>query len=339
MTLDFSKNTFTIDVELYNETWQQEILHFLKEYLHNTKIKVTTSGSTGKPKTLYILKKFMKNSALITGDYFNLQQGHTALLCLPIRYIAGKMMLVRAVELGLKLVCVSPSGNPLEHIKTTIDFCAMVPLQVEQSLSKISFIKQLIIGGAPISCQLEKQLQQVNTLCFATYGMTETVTHIAIRPLNHVLKSEYYTILNGITITKDFRGCLVIDCPHLNSDQVITNDMVELINEKQFQFLGRYDHVINSGGVKIHPEIVEKKLSSIFSERFFITAIPDEKLGEKVVLIIEKEKTNTTPILTAYLEKFEIPKHIFYTQKFIETPTGKIKRNETLNHILSSQIS
>lgn len=338
MTLDFSKETFTIDFELYNEPWQQDILLFLKEYLRSTKIKVTTSGSTGKPKTLYILKKFMKNSALMTGDYFKLERGQTALLCLPIQFIAGKMMLVRAIELGLQLICVPPSSDPLNNLEIPIDFCAMVPLQVEKSLSKLSLIKQLIIGGAPIPNQLEKQLQPVNTRCFATYGMTETITHIAIKPLNHTSQCDYYTILKGISIQKDSRGCLIIDCPHLSPIQVVTNDMVELINDKQFQFLGRYDHIINSGGIKIHPEIIEKKLSSVISERFFITSIPDTTLGEKVILVIEKKESEDILNLQFYLEKFEVPKHIFYVQNFIETPTGKIKRKEIVNHILSSLI-
>ncbi len=336
MILDFSNNTFKIDFELYHESWQKTILDFLKEYSNNNpKINVTTSGSTGKPKTISILKKHMKNSALITGKTFNLRKGQTALLCLPIHYIAGKMMLVRAIELQLKLICVPPSANPLKDISTSIDFCAMVPLQVERSLLKLTIVKQLIIGGAAISEPLEKKLENIKTLCFATYGMTETVTHIAIKPLNHFLKSNYYTVLKGISIAKDQRNCLVIDCPELNSQKVITHDIVELANDTQFQFLGRLDHVINSGGVKIHPEKVEKKLSSIISERFFITSIPDEKLGEKVVLVIEKENSGFNLNLESHLAPFEVPKRIFFVKKLIETPTGKIKRKETLDRILS----
>ncbi|MFV0237235.1 MAG: AMP-binding protein [Flavobacteriales bacterium] len=339
MVLDFSKNIADIEFTSYHNTWEKEIILFVKEYLQNSEIKATTSGSTGKPKTICIPKEFMKNSALMTGHYFDLKPGQTALLCLPIHYIAGKMMLVRAIELKLKLICISPSGSPLTHINTPIDFCSMIPLQVEQSLSKLTLIKQLIIGGAPISNQLKKQLQNITTSCFATYGMTETVTHIAIKPLNHKLKSNYYTTLEGISVEKDSRGCLIINCPHLNFNKVITNDMIKLINEKQFQFLGRYDHVINSGGIKIHPEIIEEKLSTLFSERFFITSIPDKKLGEKVVLIIERKNPNPTLDLTLYLEKFEVPKHIFYTKHFIETLTGKIRRKETLNHIMTSHHS
>ncbi len=336
MILDFSNNTSKIDFELFHESWQKAILDFLKEYSNNNpKIDVMTSGSTGEPKTISILKKHMRNSALMTGKTFNLRKGQTALLCLPIHYIAGKMMLVRAVELQLKLICVLPTGNPLKDISTSIDFCAMVPLQVEKSLSKLTIVKQLIIGGAAISESLEKKLKNIKTLCFATYGMTETVTHIAIKPLNHSLKSIYYTVLKGISIAKDQRNCLVIDCPELNSQKVMTNDIVELVNETQFQFLGRLDNVINSGGVKIHSESVEKKLSSIISERFFIASIPDEKLGEKVVLVIEKENPDFSLNLELYLAPLEVPKRIFFIKKLIETTNGKIKRKETLDRILS----
>ncbi len=333
MILDFSGDTLIINTEDYTEPWQQDIGSFIEAYQNHTEISVTTSGSTGKPKTISIPKMFMRNSALMTGAYFQLQRGDSALLCLSIHYIAGKMMVVRAIELGLKLYCVSPSGNPLETIKTSIDFCAMVPLQMEKSLIKLHLVKQLIIGGAPVSSSLEERLQTVSTQCFATYGMTETVTHIAVKPLNHEKKSAYYTVLKDITIEKDSRNCLVIHCPLLSNEVVVTNDVVDILGEKQFHFLGRYDHVINSGGVKIYPEMVEKKLSSVLSERFFTTAIPDERLGEQVVLVVETEQANLTLDFKAVLDRFEIPKQIFTLQQFVETPTGKVDRNKTLQQL------
>ncbi len=333
MILDFSGDTLIINTEDYTEPWQQDIGSFIEAYQNHTEISVTTSGSTGKPKTISIPKTFMRNSALMTGAYFQLQRGDSALLCLSVHYIAGKMMVVRAIELGLKLYCVSPSGDPLETIQTSIDFCAMVPLQVEKSLSKLHFVKQLIIGGAPVSGKLEDQLQTVSTQCFATYGMTETVTHVAVRPLNQTKKSRYYTVLEGVRIEKDSRNCLVIHCPLLSHEVVVTNDVVDLIGEKQFLFLGRYDHVINSGGVKIHPEMVEKKLSSVLSERFFVASIPDDRLGEKVVLVIETPKTDLTFDFDGILDRFEVPKHVFTLAQFIETPTGKINRSKTLQQL------
>lgn len=334
MILDFSTHTFPIFTkEDYIEPWQHAICSFIEEYQNSSEISVTTSGSTGKPKTISIPKKFMKNSAFMTGDYFQLQRGDTALLCLSVHYIAGKMMVVRAIELGLKLYCVSPSGNPLETIQASIDFCAMVPLQVEKSLAKLHVVKQLIIGGAPVSSTLEDSLQRKSTQCFATYGMTETVTHVAVKRLNQEKKSTYYTVLKGVTIEKDSRNCLVIHCPLLSDEVVITNDVINLVGEKQFLFLGRYDNVINSGGVKIHPETVEKKLSSIISERFFITSIPDERLGEQVVLVVETEQKKCMLDFKSVLDRFEIPKHIFTLKEFIETPTGKINRSKTLQQL------
>ncbi len=333
MTLDFSNNHFSINKNLYNEDWQIDILAFIYDYLNNDKINVSTSGSTGKPKNIFIKKVFMKNSAQMTGDYFNLKKGDSAFLCLPIQYIAGKMMIVRAIELGLILYCVKPDSSPLENLNKEIDFGAMVPLQIENSINKLNLIKNIIIGGAPISLRLEKLLQTIKSNCYATYGMTETVTHIAIKPLNHQIKSKYFTTLSNITIKKDNRGCLVIDCPKLSSKEVITNDIVNSISNNQFEFIGRFDNVINSGGVKLHPERIEKKLSEIISDRFIITSIPDERLGQKLILIIESTKISQKIYFNKILDKLEIPKHVFFTETFIETKTGKINRNETIKHI------
>jgi len=335
MILDFSIPDFLLSSIKYKNLWEKEIFNFLQEYNNDfPEITVQTSGSTGVPKRIKIQKKFMKNSARMTADYFNLQRGQTALLCLPVEYIAGKMMLVRALELGLKLICVKPSSQPLESLITPIDFCAMTPMQVSRSIGQLSKVKQLIIGGAAVSSRLQKSLEKIKTQCFATYGMTETVTHIALKALNGSSKSSHYKILNGIKITQDNRNCLVIDCPQLSNERIITNDSVKLYGKNQFQFLGRYDHVINSGGIKIYPEKVEEKLSSLISCRFFTSAITDELLGEKVVLIIESKKPLPPINFEKHLNSFEIPKKIFYTASFIETHSGKVNRKETLACVL-----
>lgn len=335
MILDFSTPDFLLSSVKYKNVWEQDILNFLQEYNSDfPEITVKTSGSTGVPKRIKIQKKWMRNSTRMTADYFNLQRGQIALLCLPIQYIAGKMMLVRALELGLKLICVKPSSQPLESLITLIDFCAMTPMQVSCSIRQLNKIRQLIIGGAAVSYRLQKSLEKINTQCFATYGMTETVTHIALKALNGSSKLSYYKILNDINITQDNRNCLVIDCPHLSNDRIITNDIVKLYGKNQFQFLGRYDHVINSGGIKIYPERVEEKLSSLISCRFFISAITDELLGEKVVLIIESKKPLPPINFEKHLNSFEIPKKIFYTASFMETHSGKINRKETLACVL-----
>ena len=240
-------------------------------------------------------------------------------------------MVVRALELGLDLKVVEPSSNPLNGIKEIIDFSAMVPFQLENSLNQLNKIKTLIIGGGQVSPKLVEKLQIESTQVYETYGMTETLTHVAIKPLNGPNISDLFRALDGIHFEKDDRGCLAIHASALNPVPIVTNDLVELIDENSFRWLGRFDNVINSGGVKIIPELVEAKLLSIIpNNRFFINGESDESLGEKVVLVVEG---NVIEISFDSLEKFEKPKEIYFISEFLETESGKIRRGETLKII------
>ncbi|MEX6625925.1 AMP-binding protein [Tenacibaculum salmonis] len=307
---------------------------------------VQTSGSTGKPKPIKLQKEFMKNSALATGDFFDLKENTTALLCLSVDYIAGKMMLVRALTLGWQLDVVSPVMNPLNEVNKIYNFSAMVPLQLRNSLSELHKTAKLIVGGGVVSNDLITAIQNTPTNIFATYGMTETITHIAVKKLNnfksHQLVSDAnYTILSNVKITVDDRKCLVIEAPKVSEEKIITNDVVQLVSNKEFEWLGRFDNVINSGGIKLHPEKIEEKLSKIINTRFFVIGINDNFLGEKLVLIIENSISSEEEEILKLaiknlktLAKFEVPKEIYFIDKFIETETKKIQRKKTLDLIL-----
>jgi O-succinylbenzoic acid--CoA ligase len=305
-------------------------------------IIVQTSGSTGTPKPIPLKKEYMKNSALATGDFFQVKEKTKALCCLPIEFIAGKMMVVRGLILGWHLDVVEPSSNPLENGHQPYDFAAMVPLQLSNSLDKVELIDQLIVGGGVVSHQLEKAIQGLSTKIYATYGMTETITHIAVKPLNlssqGSMTKRFYQTLPNVSITQDKRNCLVINAPKISDEPVITNDVVEILSPIEFQWKGRFDNVINSGGVKLHPEDIEQKLLPYISNRFFIAGLPDEQLGEKLVLVVEGEKnaviSNNVRNLKNKFSKFEIPKDILFVPKFKETATGKIQRIKTLKLIL-----
>ncbi|CAM4330987.1 AMP-binding protein [Zobellia nedashkovskayae] len=327
------------------EEYERAIGDFLIDWLNDkSTIIVHTSGSTGKPKPITLQKQQMVNSACATGNFFHLQPNDTALLCLSADFIAGKMMLVRAMVLGLSIDCVAPSSKPLVKSKSSYDFVAMVPLQFRNSLNELDDVKKLIVGGAPVSYALKKEFLNASqrTKVYETYGMTETITHIAIKPLlGELIASDIdldvFSTLADIKISSDERGCLVINAP-LVSDKIIhTNDMVELISDKQFKWLGRFDNIINSGGVKLFPEQIEAKLSPILEARFFVTGLPDEKLGQKLVLIVEE--IQEVPVLQEKIEKltslnkYEIPKQIFLADNFVETESGKIKRKATLDKI------
>lgn len=319
----------------------QELNDFVKQWESDLEyFTLQTSGSTGKPKQIRVSRQSMIRSAELTGQVLELKKGDTALLCMPLEFVAGKMMLVRALVLGLSLVVVKPSSNPLKEVssKTIINFAAMTPMQVQEtlkepaSLNKLSKIKKLIIGGAPVSRQLENELQQLPGEIFETYGMTETLTHIALRRINGPGRNEFFSLLPGITISANNRECLIIHAPHLADPDIITNDLVEIISPTQFRWLGRADNVVNSGGVKIFPEQVEKKLESIIKARFIVTGMSDGKLGEKLVLVIETqtpEGFGALPGLIAEnLGSYKKPREIVFLEKFPETSTGKINRRE-----------
>ena len=252
-------------------------------------VYVKTSGSTGLPKQIKLEKQHMVNSAMATGSFFNLKSGDSALLCLPSEFIAGKMMLVRAMVLGLKLDYVAPNSKPLENNSKVYDFAAMIPLQLEKSIAHIESIKKLIVGGAKMSTDLIQKVQDKATAVFETYGMTETITHIAVKEIHNAqqIASETFKALPDVTFKTDQRNCLVIHAPSIANEKVITNDLVNLISSTEFEWLGRFDSIINSGGIKLIPEKIEAKLAAIIKERFFVAGIPDEKLGEKLVLVIE----------------------------------------------------
>ncbi len=321
----------------HGEDFQVQIGQFLLDWLSDeSTLEVSTSGSTGTPKMIKLKKNHMVNSALATGDYFKLEPKQKALLCLPCTGIAGKMMLVRAMVSGLHLDAVEPASRPLKEDKI-YDFVAMVPLQVQNSISQLSQIKTLIIGGAPVNTKLRDKLQGSPVQAFETYGMTETITHIAVKKINQQ-PSDYFEILSGVQIETDERGCLVIDAPRISDAKVVTNDLVEIKNDIQFRWLGRYDSIINSGGIKLFPEKIEKEIAPLIAVRFFVAGLPDESLGQKLVLVMEGEPQNEHELLQsikalATISKYEVPKQVYFVKTFEETVTQKINRTKTLNRI------
>jgi len=328
LALDFEKS------QAFHEI---EIGKFLIEWLNNNNyISVPTSGSTGVPKKINILKAHTVNSAIATGTFFELPSETRALLCLPASYIAGKMMLVRAIILGWDLYIKAPEKDAITQYDRDYDFVAMVPYQVHYSLKSLNKIKKLIIGGGAISVDLNDQLQHVDTEVFATYGMTETITHIAVRRINGLAKSDYYNALPNVKFSLDKRDCLVIEASEVSDDKVVTNDLVKIISPSSFQYLGRIDNVVNSGGVKLFPEQIEAKLAKFIDVQFIIASEKNQTLGEQLILILEEDSSELIPdIKTAFstLSNYERPKKVYSFSKFPFTETGKIKRSELLDNL------
>jgi O-succinylbenzoic acid--CoA ligase len=316
-----------------------KIFQFIAEWLNKQDhITLSTSGSTGEPKKIRLLKNHMIQSALLTQHLFDLNEDKTALLCMPVEYIAGKMMIVRAFVTGYNLITIPPSANPFKHVGQAIDFTALTPYQLYHSLEDIRRlnIRQIIVGGGEISPELEKKIKDMAAEIFAAFGMTETCSHVALRKANGSDATDIYTALEGISFLLDERECLVIDAPMLSAKKIVTNDAVELIDNKHFRWLGRYDNVINTGGIKVYPEAVEKKISGLVNRPFFISSLSDSELSEKVVIVVEGtrlKKNQENRLMQQFgssLGRYEIPKAFLYVEKFIFAKSGKILRKKSL---------
>ncbi|WP_310556743.1 AMP-binding protein [Flavobacterium sp.] len=313
------------------EDFEKHVGDFILDWFNEKSyIEIATSGTTGNPKIIKVEKQAMVNSAIATGNFFDLMPGNSALNCLPVKYIAGKMMFVRAFILGLDMDFIAPKSTPLKRNDKNYDFVAMVPLQAENSLSQMNQIKKLIVGGVRMSSALINNLKKSKTEVYETYSMTETVTHIAAKKIGE----KAFSVFPNIEVSQDNRNCLVISAPNLNVDKIVTNDVVEMVSANQFIWLGRQDNIINSGGIKLIPEQIETKLSSKINKRFFVAGVPDDTLGEKLVLFIEGNKYVLEASIFDELDKYEKPKEIKFISNFPETETGKVKRNEIVSSLL-----
>ena len=342
---------------------------FLSEWNNDSdRVLVHTSGSTGKPKPMMVEKKRMLNSARITCDFLGLKPGDSALLCMSLDYIAGKMVVVRSIERHLHLISVSPSGHPLKDINLKdangkdingeITFAAMVPMQVYNTLQvpeereRLTHIRHLIIGGGAIDASLEKELRSLpgNIAIWSTYGMTETLSHIALRRINGAEASEWYQPFDSVKISQTDEGCLVIDAPLVCAETLVTNDIVEIepyiynkVEKLRFRIKGRKDNVICSGGIKIQIEEVEALLKPHLEKPFMIAKKKDEKFGEIAVLLTEDEDLKKVEATIRRLlsgksddsnkssesksHKYWIPREFRYVEHLPLTETGKPKRS------------
>lgn len=288
-------------------------------------------------------------SAKLTEQSLGLSCDYSALLCLDTKYIAGKMMVVRSFVTGMRLFVIDPCANPLSllPVKETIDFSAMVPYQIKAILESkrphlLDKLKICLIGGAPLDNETFERLQKFTVKVFLSYGMTETISHIALQPVNNGSGLKYFKTLPGVNIFKDSRGCLLIDAPFLN-ERVVTNDVVEIINTNTFIWAGRVDNIINSGGIKLSPEVVEEKIGKIFTRlnipnSFFLYGKPDHSFGEKVVLIMESPlpDASTLNLLAQALHHsipvYEIPKQLYESAGFFYTETRKVMRDQSFSN-------
>ena len=344
--------------------YERRVLQFCQQWLAGQEtFTLQTSGSTGQPKAIQLTRAQMVTSAHWTGQALGLRSGDRALVCLSVAYIAGMMMLVRGFELGLQMTVIEPVSRPLAPFPPTVrfDFTAMVPLQLHETLrgaphesAILDRMQAVLIGGAPISLALEEHSQRVQAPLYHTYGMTETVSHIALRRFNGSQRSNCFIPFDEVRLGVDARGCLTITSALTRGETLQTNDLVELQTDGSFRWLGRIDNVINSGGVKVHIEQVERAMEAwllhyqagVYAERrFFIGPLAHPRLGHAVVAIIEGEPcgdaaTGALAVETALrthvqqeLTPYEVPRKVYFVPQLLETPTGKIDRGANLRQV------
>jgi o-succinylbenzoate---CoA ligase len=324
------------------EDYKQSVINFIAEWeSYSPVLRVSTSGTTGAPKTIEFTKKQVQASARYTGRFFQFKKGDAVLLNLSPEFVAGKLMIVRALVHEMKLVVAPLQANPLEAvdgIDQALKLGAFVPYQVAAILkdgktkSRFEKIENVLIGGAIMTPGLEHQVAQLKNKNYASFGMTETLTHFALRPIDG--KTKHYTCLPGIAISEDERGCLVVEPNEILSERLVTNDCIRFIDPQNFEWIGRIDNVINSGGVKIFPEADEVLIHPLINARFYITSRKSETLGEEPVLVMEgtamemSAQEKLLEQIAVVLPKYHAPKSIILLSKLDETSNGKVKRQK-----------
>jgi len=328
------------------EEWEKDIYSFIEDWLNIEKetFQVQTSGSTGKPKEIILQRQDMINSALMTGEFFHLKQKNTALLSLPAKYIAGKMMIVRALVLGLDLFITKPSIDIISSIKRSFDFSAFIPLQLQYAIdhqmkNHINQLGIMIIGGASLSNKYINKLDDYQPKIYASYGMTETITHIALQRLNGDEKIDYFNCLPDIMVEQDARDCLIIN-NRKNCQSWQTNDFVKLLSPTQFKILGRTDDIINSGGLKINPLEIEIEIQHLIDVDFIIGFVHDQQMGQRLVLLIEGQKdVQYSEILLNKIKQIlpsnKTPKDVYYISQLLRTENGKLDRKGNNSYLMA----
>lgn len=322
--------------------WEKSHLGIILEFLSDKEyIETPTSGSTGEPKVIELRKELLESSAKLTASYFKIRNDSRVLQCLPSKFIAGKMMIIRALVNGWNLRWVEPSANPLKHLHEEFDFAAFTPMQAAAILNEnpeeFKAIKTVIIGGGSVSKDLEEKISVCTNAVHLTYGMTETITHIAERRLTGRHPQNFFQALPGVRFSIDERECLIIEAVHLGNAVFHTNDVVQLNSPMTFRYMGRIDNVINSGGIKIFPEKIERKIAHLIERNFFITKDDDETLGEKMVMYIEgtpysdSELLQLSSAMKIFLHSYEVPKEFRFVPHFEYTETNKVKRKQYAN--------
>lgn len=335
------------DFPVATSVFEMEVFRFCSEWNEGkAEFQFHSSGSTGVPKSIVLTRTQLISSAQLTGQWLSLAPRDVALMALPVQYIAGAMVLVRALVLDLDVLLVDPCQNPLEQVQDlSIQLASFVPTQWATILNSnihvqaiFSKAKGVLIGGASLDTNLEKATVALDLPIYHTYGMTETVSHVAYRDLHE--ESPYFHCLPGVEIQLNTQGCLMVQGPMTAEQWIETNDLVHMVDEYTFEFVGRADRVINSGGKKIFPDLVENWVRRFYGQKkwkgeILLVGLPDSFYGQKAVLfttmdLSEEEKNQLIDFLKEHLASEDCPKAIVFRPRFELLGNGKIDALKTV---------
>ena len=309
-------------------TWLADVQEVLRFWLsEEDALNVQTSGSTSAPKLIQLPRTLLEHSARATLHRLGVAPGATVILFIPAKYIGGKMLLIRALIGDLAIHLYEPAAE-LPELNNSFDLVSLTPMQAARSIQQLDRFKTILLGGGPVSEVLHEKLQGLDAQVYHTYGMTETASHVALKTLNGPDQQGYFEALPGIHFSRDDRDCLVINATAWGIPQLVTNDVVKLHGETRFTWLGRADNVVNSGGIKLYPEEIERLLAPAIDKPFFVTGLPDVELGQKLVLLVESDVEFSIDF--DHLSGYQKPREVLFLPQFVYTETGKVNRGETV---------
>lgn len=331
--------------------YEAKTLELCRDWLNGVQeFGIQTSGSTGAPKVITLTRQQLEASAQATITVLNIKPKDKLLVSLNTETVGGLMLLVRGFLAEMEMTIIEPTANPFAVLPpgSRFDLASFVPMQLHEMLQLspespafLNQMKAILVGGGPVNAPLHAQIKQLTVPVYHTYGMTETASHVALRLLNTPQASPYFKALPGVQLATDARGCLTISGQQTNQERIVTNDLVRLLDGETFEWLGRADFVINSGGVKVQAEKVETALELALAQlgltqNSFIASLPDARLGEKVIAVLEGQpldqvrKSQLLHKLENLLTRYELPKALFYLPQFKKTASGKLDRLQTL---------
>lgn len=322
------------------EEWVLPIQELVRDFESDDfEMILTSSGTTGVPKEFRFSKKQVIASAYRTLKTFGLRKGMKAMLPISSHYVGGKMMIIRSILGEIDLLLLEPSRSPLKNVEGFFDFAPMVPLQVLNSSEEdLTRLKKVIIGGASVSSLLQEKIRKIESVdFFEVFGMSETLSNFSFRDLRN--EKSFFSLQDGVEIRVDERSCLMVSVEGVTDGFLSTNDVVDLKNGG-FEWKGRFDFVVNSGGVKLFPEQLEAALNDFLNQgdKVVFYGVQSSDYGQELVGFyygdLESSISEMESRLVSLFGKYAKPRFWRRILDLKFTSSGKFDRVSTIESII-----